>query len=251
MSNTLLIVYATYLEAQPLLLLLQPFLETSAECDKNDSQLLLTTKDSTFLSFVLSSKLKVQLLITGAGLTATSCWVTKITSLFNYSLAINAGIAGCFDSKLSIGSVVYVTTDTIADMGSEEPLIGFKPISQMPFFNANAFPYQQGYIYQNPPQHNTILQTHLSQLPQASGITVNCVTGKKTTLRQRRQLFNPDIETMEGAAFFYACHLTQTPCIAIRAISNRAGDRKYTNWDLPLAVEKLTHNIWSLIKLFQ
>ena len=58
---------------------------------------------------------QLDVLITGIGLTATTFRLTRQLQLKKYDLVIQAGVAGCFDSKTALGSVVVVEKDTIAD----------------------------------------------------------------------------------------------------------------------------------------
>ena len=60
-------------------------------------------------------------------------------------------------------------------------------------------------------------------------ITVNSATGSEATIRKLVKKFNPDIETMEGATFFYICSREKIPFLAIRAISNRVEPRDKSN----------------------
>ena len=52
-----------------------------------------------------------------------------------------------------------------------------------------------------------------------------------------------DIETMEGAAFFYACLMSGTPCVQIRGISNYIEPRNLSKWNIPLAVKNMNATI--------
>ena len=62
----------------------------------------------------------IDVLITGIGLTATTYHLTRQFQLKKYELVIQAGVAGCFDKKISLGSVVAVSKDTIADQSVVE-----------------------------------------------------------------------------------------------------------------------------------
>jgi futalosine hydrolase len=52
--------------------------------------------------------------------------------------------------------------------------------------------------------------------------------------------FNPDIETMEGATFFYICSRENIPFLAVRAISNRVEKRNRESWNIALALDNLS-----------
>jgi futalosine hydrolase len=49
----------------------------------------------------------------------------------------------------------------------------------------------------------------------------------------------PQIESMEGAAFFYACRQLNVPCLQIRAVSNYVEKRNRDNWHIGLAIKNL------------
>jgi futalosine hydrolase len=52
--------------------------------------------------------------------------------------------------------------------------------------------------------------------------------------------YHPDIETMEGAAFFYICSRENIPFLAVRAVSNRVEPRNKEKWNIPLAISNLS-----------
>lgn len=177
---------------------------------------------------------RVVVCITGAGILHTACHVTNALQLQRFNLAIAAGIAGSFTPKLPIGTVVEVYRQQIADLGAENRR-HFIPIEQMPFYNPNLFPYQNGCLY-NPNPGNLMFN---NQLPRVVGITVNTVSGRKSTIQLRRKLYQPDVECMEGAAFFYTCLLQGVNFTEIRAVSNYVEPRNPLRWNIPLAVNNL------------
>jgi futalosine hydrolase len=71
------------------------------------------------------------------------------------------------------------------------------------------------------------------------GITVNTVHGNSASIKKVKKKFNPDIESMEGAAFFFACQNEKIPCLQIRAISNYVEKRNKKKWKMKLAVKNL------------
>nr|MBA3901986.1 futalosine hydrolase [Bacteroidota bacterium] len=79
----------------------------------------------------------------------------------------------------------------------------------------------------------------LDKLSKVKGISVNQVHGEEKAIEKVVQRLNPDTESMEGAAFFYACFSEGLPCVQIRAISNYVEKRNRENWDIPLAVKNL------------
>ncbi|HEY9083244.1 MAG TPA: hypothetical protein VIN73_07910, partial [Vicingaceae bacterium] len=80
------------------------------------------------------------------------------------------------------------------------------------------------------------------------GITVNTTHGDETSIAKVKNLFHPQVESMEGAAFLYACLLEGISCLQIRAISNKVERRNKDNWDIKLAVKNLTEKSLAIIK---
>ena len=87
----------------------------------------------------------------------------------------------------------------------------------------------------------------ISTLREVSGITVNTVHGNEKSISGIIERLNPDIETMEGAAFFYVCEKEKQPCIQLRGISNYVEKRNREAWNIPLALKNLTATVKELI----
>ena len=71
--------------------------------------------------------------------------------------------------------------------------------------------------------------------------------GNKRSITEIINRLNPDIENMEGAAFFQVCNTFNVPCIQIRAISNKVERRNKDNWNLPLAIKNLNNKLVEII----
>ena len=82
-------------------------------------------------------------------------------------------------------------------------------------------------------------------------ITVNTATGSEVGRIKLLQKFNPDIETMEGATFFYICAKENIPFLALRAISNRVEPRNKSNWNIALALENLSEKINEVLNILE
>ena len=168
----------------------------------------------------------VDVLITGVGMTATAFQLGKNLNR-KYDLTINAGVAGSFKKTIPLGTVVNVTSDSFADLGAED---GNKFITVEEIGFAASTRYQvSGIRYRK----------MLSNLPPVNGITVNTVHGNSASIEKITQKFHPDIETMEGAAFFFACNHEKIPCIQIRAVSNYVERRNKKNWKIDMAIKNL------------
>ena len=153
-------------------------------------------------------------------------------------LAINAGIAGSFNDRLNIGDVVMPVSDCFADAGVEDGE-NFLTLSESGLISANDFPYKDGLLYTDT-RYNEKMKSILEPV---RAITVNTATGSETTRGKLLKKFNPDIETMEGATFFYICSREDIPFLALRAISNKVESRNKNNWNIDLALHNLSEKL--------
>src|SRR6266568_4764148 len=90
----------------------------------------------------ISGGLQLDILVSGIGLTAATWSITRQLQLKKYDWAIQAGIAGCFNRQLPLGSVVSVSRDTIADQGVLENK-EFKTVFDMKLAPENRPPYKK------------------------------------------------------------------------------------------------------------
>ena len=182
---------------------------------------------------------ETDLLITGVGSMATA-WSLKQWIILNEKpdLAINAGIAGSFNERLNIGDVVMPVSDCFADAGVEDGE-NFLTLSESGLISANDFPYKDGLLYTDT-RYNEKMKSILKPV---RAITVNTATGSETTKGKLLKKFNPDIETMEGATFFYICSRENIPFLALRAISNKVESRNKNNWNIDLALHNLSEKL--------
>ncbi|MBM3421485.1 MAG: hypothetical protein FJY11_10170, partial [Bacteroidetes bacterium] len=71
----------------------------------------------------------------------------------------------------------------------------------------------------------------------------------ETMIKMLMDSYNPDVETMEGASFFYICALEKIPFMAVRAVSNMIEERDRSNWDIPLALRSLSERTREILTL--
>lgn len=182
------------------------------------------------------------ILITGVGLMHTAYFMGKTLADNNYDLALNLGIAGSFHRGISIGEVVNVTEEQIADLGVEDKE-NFSDIVELNLLDPHQFPYHSGKLINKIPA-----SIHrLLNLKKVKGISVNKVNGNQLTIHKIIQKYHPDLESMEGAAFLYACLSEQVPCLQIRAVSNYVEHLNKDAWDIPLAIENLNKTASKII----
>ena len=87
----------------------------------------------------------VDVLITGIGLTAATYHLLKQISLKKPGLIVQAGVAGCFDKKIPLGTVVAVKKETIADQSVIE-LKRLKTLFDLDLVPHDQFPFTKGWL---------------------------------------------------------------------------------------------------------
>ncbi len=195
------------------------------------------------LSSYRYGSLTVDILVTGVGGIFLAYNLTKVFNTVNYDLAINIGIAGSFDYFLEQGFVVNVVQDQFADLGVEEKS-DFYTLGEKEMMDENTYPFTEEVLRSI---GNFEIEEVESLIP-VKGITVNTLHGSVESIRRIKEKFNPEIETMDGATFFFVCLNDKVPFLQIRAISNFVEIRKIENWNIPLALTNLTS---SLIAIFE
>ena len=158
-------------------------------------------------SAVGSRKSEVEFLTTGVGMVATAFALGKHLATNRYDLVLNIGIAGSFDRNIALGEVVEIVEDHFSELGAEDDE-AFLPIETLGF---------GGSIFKT----DTRVSPYTGQqLKQVTAITVNTVHGHEPSIRKLTGRIQPQLESMEGAAFLYACKQAGVPCLQIRAVSN-------------------------------
>jgi futalosine hydrolase len=176
----------------------------------------------------------IDLLVTGVGMVATAAWCAHTLARHSYDLAINLGVCGSFDPALPPGTVVHVTSDRMTELGAEDGEV-FLTVQQLQLLAASEFPFTDGWLVNQAPPSNGPLE----QLPNARGITVNTVHGAEASVAAVVDRFSPQVESMEGAAFMYACLIAGVPFAQVRAVSNIVERRNRAAWKMPMAIEHL------------
>jgi futalosine hydrolase len=189
------------------------------------------------------SNIEIHSLIAGIGSVSTA-WAMKQWIGINGKpdMAINGGIAGSYKDEVTLGDVVMPVTDCFADAGIEDG-DNFLTLSEAGLISTDDFPFKNGILFSD----SYYKEQMASILRPVNAITVNTTTGSETTRRKLLKKFNPDIETMEGATFFYICSLEYIPFLALRAISNKVEPRNKNNWNIPLALNNLSEKLFEVL----
>lgn len=219
-----LIVAATEMEVAPILAKLQTASEDARRCE------------GTY------RKHMVDVLVTGVGMVATAAWCSRALTATRYDLALNCGICGSFDPVLRPGRVAHVVADRIAELGAEDGE-GFLSVQELKLLDEDEFPFTGGQLVNTMPPVNAALD----ELPAVSGITVNTVHGNRASIDAAVARFRPQVESMEGAAFMYACLLAGAPFAQIRAVSNVVEPRNRAAWNIAGAIENLGQSALNIL----
>jgi futalosine hydrolase len=177
----------------------------------------------------------IDVLISGVGMVATSSWCSRVLSAERFDVALNLGVCGSFRAALAPGTVVHVVSDRLAELGAEDG-DSFLTIQQMGLLGDDEFPFTGGRLVNNSPP----AIASLASLRRVDGITVNTVHGHPGSIARVNDRFNPDVETMEGAAFMYACLIHGVPFAQVRAVSNIVERRNRAAWKLDDAIAALS-----------
>jgi futalosine hydrolase len=214
-------------------------------------RILIVAATDTELVLLLKSKIKLQassfqILVTGIGMVSTAFALGKELALNKYDLAINAGIAGSYNRNIRIGEVVNVVSDTIYEMGAEDGN-NFIPFHKLDVEKLSEINTGEGIIINNSPINNEAVR----KLRMVKAISVNTINGNEEKIKKIIADFNPDIETMEGVAFMYACSKVKLPYLQIRSISNYVEKRNTNNWKINLAIDNLNKTILEIINSYK
>lgn len=173
----------------------------------------------------------------GVGILYSCFSITKLIFEQKPDLIIQAGIAGTFNKETILGKVVTVKDEYLADTGVEENG-KFSDIFDLHLHDKNLFPFTDKKL-NNP----NLEKLNLLQLKEVTGITINEISTRGQRIEQLKAKYNPEIESMEGAALHYCCLQTFTPFIQIRAVSNYVGERDKSKWNFEEAFKNLTATI--------
>ncbi len=183
--------------------------------------------------------LTAEVLVTGVGAMSTSWSLQQwIRANDKPLLAINVGIAGSYRNDINKGDVVIPVTDCFADSGIEDGR-NFITLGEAGLTGNDDFPFTNGLLYSD----QRCSKSLSAIVTPVNAITVNTATGSEETRQRLVDKYNPDIETMEGATFFYICLREKIPFFALRAVSNIVEKRNRSNWNIDLALANLSQKL--------
>ncbi|MBS1927352.1 MAG: futalosine hydrolase [Chitinophagaceae bacterium] len=201
-----------------------------------DMQILVVSATEMEIAPFMKAFPEQEVLITGVGAPSALFQLCRRFSQADYQFVIQAGIAGSFKQETPFGMVVAVARDCFADLG----IVENKRIIDLVtagLATANDGMVCAGWI-DNPSAANRELG-----IACVDAVTVN-LTGDTPILSGMIQdKYHPDIESMEGAAFHFACHEFKQPYLQLRAISNHVGERDKSKWRIKEAITNLNNEL--------
>jgi futalosine hydrolase len=177
----------------------------------------------------------IDVLTTGVGMVATAVWSSRVLATHEYNVALNLGVCGSFDPAIPAGAVAHVVSEELPEMGAETD-DRFLTLHDLKLLGQDDFPFRHGRLMNVEPPGIDALR----RLPQVRGITINTVHGNERSIAAVRQRCDPQVETMEGAAFMYACLVRGIPFAEVRAVSNIVEKRNRAAWKLGEAIDNLS-----------
>jgi futalosine hydrolase len=174
----------------------------------------------------------VQPLIAGVGAVPTVFALLQAMQFQAPDLVVQAGIGGAYTNELDLAQVVLVKQDRFADLGALENG-SFSDLFDMQLALPNEAPFERGWLVNDHPLLKTL------PFENVKALTVNTVTDDRAVIDAQIAKYQPEVESMEGAALHYACLQMGKPFLQLRAISNLVGVRNKTAWKMAEAIGAL------------
>jgi futalosine hydrolase len=133
-------------------------------------------------------------------------------------IVINAGIAGVFRGRGTVGDAFAIEHEVLAELGIEsgEPIV---------------MPDGMRLESETVADAGLVASARAAGLTVGRGITVATITASDTRAAALADRFAADVEAMEGFPVLRAALIAGVPAIEIRGISNFVGARSQSEWD--------------------
>lgn len=193
-----------------------------------------------------SQRLKVRFHQSGVGMLASAVSLTRLVSEEKPDLIIQIGVAGTFNLQQTLGKVVVVKDEILGDMGVEEDG-KWKDLFDLKLEKSSYHPFEKRKL-----SNSWLTNYNLLNLPEVTAITVNEISTNQNRINQLIKKYDPQIESMEGAALHFICREANIPFLQMRAISNYVGERNKANWKMKEAIETLNESLLKYVdKLYK
>jgi futalosine hydrolase len=174
----------------------------------------------------LTPREDVDVLATGVGPVEAALATARAIAEKRYDAVINAGIAGGFRDRCTVGDAVVCAREDYAEMGLED---------------GSAFPLPGGlelvrYAESDPGLLRPFLGGMIPVIV-GRGVTSAIVTSTTARALVLAHRFRADVESMEGFAVLRAAQLAGVPAVEIRGVSNLVGERASNEWNFRAGAE--------------
>jgi futalosine hydrolase len=168
----------------------------------------------------------VEVLATGVGPVEAALATSRALASRHYDAVINAGIAGGFRDRCTVGDAVVCAREDYAEMGLED---------------GSAFPLPGGLeLARHAESDPGLLEPFLGGLIPVivgRGVTSAIVTSTTARALVLAHRFRADVESMEGFSVLRAAALAGVPAVEIRGVSNLVGERASNEWNFRAGAE--------------
>ena len=168
----------------------------------------------------LSARDGIEILAVGVGPVEAAAGTARALAAQHYDAVVNAGIAGGFRDRCTVGDAVVCSREDYAELGLED---------------GTAFPLPGGLeLVRHVEAAPELLRPFLSGTVPAivgRGVTSAIVTSTTSRALVLAHRFRADVESMEGFAVLRAAQAAGVPAIEIRGVSNIVGERESNGWD--------------------
>lgn len=188
-----------------------------------------------------SRSCRISTLRTGVGALPAAWSLMRQIGTERPDLIVQAGIAGAFSGETP-GKVYAIRSEIFADLGVWEGG-QFQTVFDLRLASPDEAPFAGGRLV-NP--YTDLL--NLTGLDAVDGITVNEISTNNERISWLRRNTRAVVESMEGAALHYIGLQEGIAFLQLRSVSNAVGVRDKTQWNIPLAINRLNER---LIRLLQ
>lgn len=181
-----------------------------------------------YLKSKLPQQSNVVVELCGFGPIVPAAQVMRLISTHQPNAVVLVGIAGSYSDKIEIGSAYLFHSVSCYGIGAGQ---GSQHVSA----EEMGWSFLDG---ESGDQISTTLQIGSESNEPLELLTVCSASASLSDVNDRLEKFSKAVaEDMEGFAVAVACRLRSLPLSIIRGVSNRAGDRNKSNWEIESALD--------------
>jgi len=180
--------------------------------------------------------LQIDLLYTGVGPMLSMYGLMDYISHRHPEGWIQAGIGGAFDPSLETGKTYRITEEVMPTFGAEDRDGSYLNAFGLGWLDPDGYPFSGGRM---PCPYDAAVPGW----PEATGMTSWHAHGYQPSIDRIAAASPAQVESMEGASFFYVSLLKRIPFLSVRAISNRVEPRDRHAWKIQEAIDSLNASL--------